>query len=260
MWTRGLVLGALLAGACEDAPSGGLLDATGPKRGPAESAFGSGGAGGGGGSGGANAGTVNDGGAGAPVAGMGDSDGEVGGGPTDGATESPAVPAAADAPSAADTVEALPVVISCAGGTNDLSNLGAGNFIVSFHIVTTQRGWVALVNQRPTCSYGAFWDIRESATGKIAVEIDGSDPASYETLESTRAINDGAPHDVVVARVAGKLSIRIDGIAAGMSVSSSPLGPLPPLRLGSDVCGAADTPPTLPFAGTTLSGLCIRRG
>ena len=260
MWTRGLVLGALLVSACEDAPSDGLLNATGPKRGQADSTSGSGGAGGGGGSSGADAGPVTNGGAGAQAAGIRDSDGGVGGGPTDSATELPAGPDSADVPSVADAIDALPVVISCAGGTDDLSNLGAGNFIMSFHIVTTQRGWVALVNQRPTCSYGAFWDIRQSATGTIVVEIDGNDQASYETVESTRAINDGKPHDVVVARLASKLGIRIDGIAAAMGVSWSPLGALPSLRLGSDVCGATDTPPTLPFAGTTLSGLCIRRG
>jgi hypothetical protein len=160
-----------------------------------------------------------------------------------------------------DAVDALPDTVSaCVGGTRDLSNVGVGDFHISFHVVTTETGWVALLNQRSTCLIGVFWDIRQTAAGTILVETDNNSNASYQTVQSTIRINDGKPHDVVVTRVAGTISIHIDGTLSGQGPSSASLGSLPALRVGTDVCGATSNPPTAPFAGMTLSLACITRG
>jgi hypothetical protein len=146
----------------------------------------------------------------------------------------------------------------CSGNTKDLSSLGTGDFTISFHIQTTQTGWVALLNQRSVCLYGMFWDIRQSGTGTIFVETD--DNAVYQSVESTIKINDGKPHDVGVARLAGTLTIVIDGAPSGQGPSSAALGSLPALRTGNDVCTAPGSNPlTAMFAGTTLSQVCITR-
>lgn len=157
--------------------------------------------------------------------------------------------------------EVLDGVASCSGGIKDLSKVGAGDFRISFHIATTQTGWAALMNQRTACGYGVFWDLRQSGTGTLMFELDGSDESSYETLESKVAINDGKLHGAVVSRVRGNLAIEVDGAPAGQSASSSSLGDLAPLRVTDDICVGSDTnPPTARFAGMTLSDICIDRG
>jgi len=148
---------------------------------------------------------------------------------------------------------------SCPGGTKDLSNVGTADFKISFRITTKQSGWVAILNQRDICSFGTFWDIRQSGTNKLHVEIDDNSSPGYENLESTVAINDGRPHNVSVARVAGKLTIRVDGVAAGEAMFTTALGALPPLSVGDDICvGTVNNPVTAAFSGT-LTDVCITR-
>jgi hypothetical protein len=161
--------------------------------------------------------------------------------------------------------DAAPDAAACVNGIKDLSNIGTGNFQISFRVATTQIGWVALVNQRSTCYFGVFWDIRMCGAGgacpngALSVETDDKTSAgpAYQSVHSTVTINDGNPHDVVVARVSGVLTIQIDGALSGMGASSASLGAMPALRIGTDVCGAGSSPPTAAFAGTTLSDPCI---
>jgi len=169
---------------------------------------------------------------------------------------------AADQPSprdADDAVDASDNAVACPVGTEDLSNVATGDFRVSFHVVTTQTGWVALINQRSVCSYGTFWDIRLQAVGRLWVELDNNTAGGYESVESTDAINDGQPHEVVVGRVAGRLSIHIDGAAAGQAGSPLSLGTLPALQVGDDICiTTVKSPVTVMFSGT-LTDICITR-
>lgn len=134
----------------------------------------------------------------------------------------------------------------------DLKQTGSGDFNISFHVVTKQTGLVALLNQRSFCSRGVFWDVRQSVTGVLIIEVD--DGTAYLDLKSTVPINDGRPHDVVIARVAGELTIWTDGVATGHGSSKASLGALPPLRVGSDVCAST----TAPFEGTVLMVACIK--
>ena len=149
---------------------------------------------------------------------------------------------------------------SCPGNAEDLSDIGAGDFKISFHVVTTRTGWMALLNQRNVCFHGVFWDLRQTSTNKLRVEIDDNSSTGYKSLDSTIAINDGKPHNVAIARVAGKLTIHIDGAAAGEGSSSTPLGAFPALRVGDDVCvGTVNNVTTALFTGT-LTDVCVTPG
>src|SRR5258706_9335725 len=86
--------------------------------------------------------------------------------------------------------------------TGDLSNVGNGDFHVSFMLTTNQAGIVALASQRGICMHGRFWDVH-LVNGAISPETD--DGVRYTSFNSTRTVNDGKPHAIVVARVAGTL-------------------------------------------------------
>jgi hypothetical protein len=125
----------------------------------------------------------------------------------------------------------LPTVLSC---VSDLSNIGAGDFHVSFAMTTTQIGLVALLNQRAVCTIGDFWDIRMQ-DGSLLVEISGA--GNYAKLTTSGPIvNDGLAHSVVVERVAGAVAAFIDGASVAVGPSTASFGPLPALMTGKDVC------------------------
>jgi hypothetical protein len=134
----------------------------------------------------------------------------------------------------------------------DLSNIGTADFRIALTMTTTKSGLTALINQRSACGPGMFWDVRVSK-GKILVETD--DSASYATSTSTfMSISNGHAHAVLVRRTAGVITIFIDGAASGSLRSSSKLGQLPALKVGTDVCDGVVG--ETPFVGT-ISNLCI---
>jgi hypothetical protein len=216
------------------------------------------------GSGGSVAGT-----AGTGSAGIGSAGGNIGATP-DAAPDAAPTPDAAAHGAGAEHPPDGPAEVgadaaACLSGVKDLSNVGTGDFHVSFHVATTQVGWVALVNQRSTCYFGVFWDIRlcgaggSCPQGAVSFETDDTptSSATYQTVHSTATINDGNPHEVEASRVSGVVTIRIDGAVSGTGPSAASLGSMPALRIGTDVCGAANSPPTAAFAGTTLADVCI---
>jgi hypothetical protein len=150
------------------------------------------------------------------------------------------------------------VVVDAAGDggacPQDLSNIGMGDFRVEFAITTAQTQFAALVNQRAVCSHGGFWDVRMTSGGLFAVETD--DGTSYTPLTTTGPrVNDGLSHDVRVQRVAGMLTVYLDGTPTGSASSPASFGQLAPLRTGTDVC----TPTidgTMTLAGT-ITDLCV---
>jgi hypothetical protein len=138
----------------------------------------------------------------------------------------------------------------------DLSNIGTGDFRVAFEVTTTQTGWVALANQRAECDPSVFWDVRMD-DGVVYVEVD--DIAHYIALASTGPkINDGAPHAIVVVRASGTLTVYVDGGAAGSGVSGASLGPLPALKLGTDICVGAVGDSTVALVGE-ITNACVSR-
>jgi hypothetical protein len=150
-------------------------------------------------------------------------------------------------------------------GLGDLSNIGTGDFHISFVITTTQNAWAALVNQRAMCS-GAliFWDIRECTTrgnigscpvdGALVVETDDS-AHKYSSCYTAKGIADGKPHLVELARISGLLTVSIDGAQSASTNSPASFGALAPVKIDTDVCVGVDQT-TVPSVGT-LSGLCI---
>jgi hypothetical protein len=137
--------------------------------------------------------------------------------------------------------------------TGDLSNLGTGDFHVSLTVTTTEGGLAGLANQRHECDPSVFWDIRLDQ-GFLDVEVD--DVAHYTQLFTTRAVvNDGQPHDILAARVAGTLSVYVDGVLVGSGASLASLGPLDPLVSGTDVC-VTSADGTVAFVGQ-IANLCV---
>lgn len=136
----------------------------------------------------------------------------------------------------------------------NLSNTGTADFHISLSVSTAQTGQTALVNQRNRCGHGMFWDIR-LASGAVHVETDDG-VTQYVLLVSTGAlVNDGKFHDLEVARVAGALTISIDGTGSGSASSPTSFGVLPPIAIGTDPCDT-DAGQTVPFVGTVRS-LCV---
>ncbi len=69
-----------------------------------------------------------------------------------------------------DAITALDSSAAEAGGEGgaaclgDLSNIGAADFHISFTL-TTDAGAMPVVNQRATCNFGMFWDVRMRQAG-----------------------------------------------------------------------------------------------
>jgi hypothetical protein len=142
--------------------------------------------------------------------------------------------------------------ISCTG---DLSNVQAGDFLISFTMQTNQSdNFVSLVNQRAICvGLALFWDAMLE-NQHVTLELSESmDQTRYTFLKSSgAALNDNNPHDVVIARTNDVVTIVIDGQAAGSKTMDQKLGSLPTLRIGRDVCAGAVT-----ISGT-LTNVCVR--
>jgi hypothetical protein len=128
----------------------------------------------------------------------------------------------------------------------DLSNIGTADFHISLTVTTTQVTDSALVNQRTSCSFGLFWDIRV-VKGSLLIET--CDAASNYTAVTTHGplVNNGKPHRVIVKRVAQWVTAYIDGVASGTANSKSSFGQLPPVS-SKDPCET--TAPFSPFSGS----------
>ena len=141
-------------------------------------------------------------------------------------------------------------VVHCTG---DLSGVGAGDFLVSLSVTTRQAGLVALVNQREQCTPSVFWDVRME-DGLLFVEVD--DVAHYTAIHTTgAAINDGSPHAVAVRRIAGVLTVSVDGVGASPQASLASLGALAPLATGTDPC-VTSSDGTVAIAGQ-IAAVCV---
>ena len=135
---------------------------------------------------------------------------------------------------------------SCA---NDLSNV-RGDFHIDFDVLGTAGGG-PLIEQRSDCNqYSVHWLVAETASANLITQFyDGS---GGPQLQSVATINDGAWHHVVVARVAGTLSITIDGHLDSSSPNAVWSPPaLPLLQVGRSACATT-------FAGQ-VKNACVAR-
>jgi hypothetical protein len=137
--------------------------------------------------------------------------------------------------------------------TDDLSNIGTGDFHVSVAVTTKQFGPAAILSQRPVCDHSMFWDLHLVGGGTLEMETDdGLAPGDYTVITTAATVNDGNPHLVVAQRVGGLLTISIDGVVSGTQASSpANFGALVPMALGTDVC--------VPYAGFvgTIANVCV---
>lgn len=124
----------------------------------------------------------------------------------------------------------------CPPDSGDLSNIGGGDFRISFTLSTRQTATlVALLNQRATCdSQFFYWDIR-MLNGLVFAEIDNN---LYYTdvIGVDAAVNDGQSHAVLVERRSLMLALYVDGRLTSVQSAPATLGGVPPLQVGVDVC------------------------
>jgi hypothetical protein len=141
---------------------------------------------------------------------------------------------------------------SCSG---DLSNVHAGNFLISFTIQTNQPdNFIGLVNQRNVCvGAGLFWDAM-LVNQHVRLELsESTDNSRYVSLVSSGGpLNDNNRHDVVVTRTSDVVKMMIDGQLAGSKTMDQNLGSLPPLRIGNGVC------PGVVTIRETIANVCVR--
>jgi len=144
-----------------------------------------------------------------------------------------------------------------------LSNIGTADFHIYFALTTTETGLFALVNQRASCGFGMFWDLR-AFPDRVALETDdGLQGAGHYThIEAYNHVNDGQPHCIVAQRVNGIATALVDGVPSVAMPSLAAFRQLPQLMRGLDPCEGDGGPPgmvrdgTKPFVGT-LANLCI---
>ncbi len=138
---------------------------------------------------------------------------------------------------------------ACAG---DLSNIGGGDFEITFRIVTTSTGG-ALFWQRASCNNPTYWDVSVApgaAQGRVLFAV--RDATITATSPSGALVNDGAPHDVRITRITGNVQITVDGANPNGQFTPVTFGAMPPLTIqGAHPCGTA-------AAVATLSNICVR--
>jgi predicted RNA binding protein YcfA (HicA-like mRNA interferase family) len=135
---------------------------------------------------------------------------------------------------------------------DDLSHVGAGDFRVTFDVLATSvESDGPLVEQRATCGqYDPHWLVAIAAGHVVAQTYDGSAGA---TLQSVGTVNDGARHRVAVARVAGTLSIAVDGVVDTSEPNAvfAP-GALPAMQVGRSACAS-------PYSGQVTNACAVRQ-
>jgi hypothetical protein len=155
---------------------------------------------------------------------------------TDGADAGPRSEAALDVSSDVSDTSTTDAGDGSPRCINDLSNIGAADFRISFTITTALQGnYIAVVNQRAICGPGMFWDIRIN-NGFLRIETDDNiNP--LVVFNSTNRVNDGIAHQVGITRASGTVSVAIDGTPSGSHVgTASAFAKLAPLVVADDPC------------------------
>lgn len=116
---------------------------------------------------------------------------------------------------------------------SSLANIGAGDFTISFQITTTEFHNADIHAQRRTCdnlSPEGYWDIGlQQVSGQLVVATD--DPEHSTDFTSSQAVNDGNPHNILIARTNQILTIYVDSIFSASAPSASIFGALPVLAV-----------------------------
>jgi hypothetical protein len=142
----------------------------------------------------------------------------------------------------------------------DLSNVGTGDFQITFTMQTMQKqGRVALFNQRSACAPGDFWDVHLQ-DGMLVVEteslIDGG--MNDAILTGCLPLADGGPRHIVIQRVGGTLAEFVTGIFDATPMTSlARFDALPAVATGTSACIGVDATVAFDQNNGALSDLCI---
>jgi hypothetical protein len=146
--------------------------------------------------------------------------------------------------------------------TGDLSSTGGGDFHVSLTLQTTQTSsQFAVVNQRAACNAGNFWSLRVE-NNVVVFETDaivGGNPVD-SIVNGCTHVNDGKVHHVLVQRVAGTMSIYVDGALDASGASTSPLSGLPAFESGNDPCVGVDGTVAFDTTKGSITAACVGPG
>ena len=112
---------------------------------------------------------------------------------------------------------------------NVVGQFGVSPFSVGLYVRTTGTTAYSMLGDRTGCTHGQFWDLRMEANGDLLLELDDNpstatfDPAKYIELSSTRPVNDGAWHSILLTRSGSTIAIYIDGAGVGSVVATEPI-------------------------------------
>lgn len=140
--------------------------------------------------------------------------------------------AAQDMPQLADMIAPPPSDMAkpC---TTTLTGAGQGDFQIRFRLNTTVFMNAGIVSQRSFCGFpvDGYWDTRLiQVSGQMKFEIGSGGGGT--TITTPGAVNDG-PHDILVNRVSGVVSIYVDGAFKVAAPSNATIGTLPNLFYSS---------------------------
>ncbi len=103
----------------------------------------------------------------------------------------------------------------------DIGQFGTDDFAVCFSMRTTStNGNTDLIGNRADGSAGNFLSVRMGGDGHVAVEIsEDGNGTNFASVGSLMPVNDGLWNTVLVTRVGNVLSLSVNGIDQGSSMS-----------------------------------------
>ena len=124
-----------------------------------------------------------------------------------------------------------------------VGNWLTNDYTMEWWVNETSTLQIDLLNKRPICGGGNFWDVRSGNTGIVGTEQLGI------AFNGTTAINDGKWHQIAYTRQGTKLTLYIDGKAeaSGTASASFSVNNGTAMNFGYGPCVYQD--PTTPYKG-----------
>jgi hypothetical protein len=121
--------------------------------------------------------------------------------------------------------------------SQDLSNIGTGDFSISFTITTSAQVNSAIVSQRQICMHSKFWEVA-LLSDQEGISVETDDQVHYTSFVGPMVISDGAPHDVRICRKSGTIYVFADGSLRSQAESLASFATLPAFASKTTVCTA----------------------
>ena len=141
---------------------------------------------------------------------------------------------------------------ACSACLSSLEGIGLADFTIAFSIQTAANATSTVIGQRGLCAHDKMWDVRIIG-GPLQMEFD--DLVNYTEVVTKARVNDNNVHAVVVKRVAGTLTVTIDGVLDSTAPAAESFAALTPLFVAAgDPCEKKDG--TLPLVGA-VTDVCL---